>query len=392
MKSKTENTGMSVTPSLKKWSLIFVALFFILWIAVSNFVYVVGVNNGSLSGAMYPLIEENWDHPRLQKLGFDERLLRVVADGATEFEKIVMLRGWVHRQWKGESASFCYPAWDAMEILTLARNHGNKAFCAQYAIVFLQACLSIGIPARYVDLPGHFVVEIWSNDFNKWVVMDPTGDIHFRRDDDVLDGIDLCEAYWKDSFRDIVKVSSDKTRTQIVKEDIGAYRDYSFLVKNNQLTDPMVVTVNGADRKLVLETDHKKYPYVGRDMVEFTAEILAWDQEGQTEKDSKRKRSNDPSDFRFPMNQTIIDVLALNQDKGEVRLGFRGVNSSSFVGFMVMKGNPGIWRESDANMLYKLKPGMNKFSCRIKSRFGRLGKIASIKLYYKANWLKRPKD
>ena len=107
-------------------------------------------------------------------------MLQVTAPGKSEFEKIVLLRKWVRDQWEGTS-NFYYPPWDAVEILDLARKHGNSPFCAQYGIVFLQCCISLGIPARYVDLPGHFVVEVWSNEYNRWVLMDPTHDIHYEK-------------------------------------------------------------------------------------------------------------------------------------------------------------------------------------------------------------------
>ena len=117
MKLKTEAAGPPPKYPLKKWGLISAALALVVWIAQANFIYVLEVKNGDLSGAMYPLIEENWNNPRLLQLGLDERLLRVVSDGGTEFEKIYLLRKWVHKQWKGETAAFYYPAWDAAEIL-----------------------------------------------------------------------------------------------------------------------------------------------------------------------------------------------------------------------------------------------------------------------------------
>ena len=128
------------------------------------------------------------------------------------FEKIVLLRKWAHSQWKA-GPSFYYPPWDAVEILDLARQHHNYGFCAQYGIVFLQACQSLGLHARYVDLPGHFVVGVWSDDYNKWVIMDPYNDIHFEQDGIPMKGRDICTAYWK-NVKNIYKVDSSYKKTK----------------------------------------------------------------------------------------------------------------------------------------------------------------------------------
>ncbi len=370
----------------KKWAAFCVLFLAALAYCHSSFIFVYEIENGHLSGAMYPMMEESWDHPRLKKLAEDEHLLQVIFPGATEFEKILLLRKWTRSQWNGDGKPFYYPPWDAIEILRLARSYGNKAFCAQYAIVFLQSCLAVGIPARYVDLPGHFVVEIWSNEYNKWVIMDPTRDVHFRKGEDALDGIDLCNAYWRDRWQDIYKVDSNRTPTPIVKEDIAVYRDYSILLHNDQLTLPMVLSVNGQERVMTLEKDYQTYPHLSRDKVGFSANIIGWSQEGQNGQSPGKSRSTDPDDFRFFMNQVVIDVVSKNSENGQIKLAFRGSNSTSFQSFMLMKDDSGIWRESAPNVIYPLAPGVNCISVRVKTRFGRVGKRAYVRIYYKKNW------
>lgn len=162
------------------WAVTAVAAVLIGWLAQTEILLVTSEDNGEFPASSYALREDDFHHPRLRLLREREKLDDVVSTAKTQFEKIVLLRGWAHRQWN-MGASFYYPPWDAVEILDLARNHGNQGFCAQYAIVFLQACQSMGIHARYVDLPGHFVVAVWSDDFNRWVVMDPTHDLQDRK-------------------------------------------------------------------------------------------------------------------------------------------------------------------------------------------------------------------
>src|SRR5262249_45322567 len=153
------------------------------------------------------LSEDDFHHPRLQLLRSREKLDEVTAGARTQFQAALRLRAWAHRQWQ-PGVSFYYPPWDAVEILDLARQHGNHGFCAQYAVVYLQACQSMGIHARYVDLQGHFIVAIWSDDFNRWIAMDPMYDLHYERYGIPMRGGELHRAYTTGNVDGVEKVDS----------------------------------------------------------------------------------------------------------------------------------------------------------------------------------------
>lgn len=68
-------------------------------------------------------------------------------------------------------------------------NEGHTFFCAQYAQVFVSAAASLGwvdrelALRRHQDPPAggsteHSTTEIWSNQHRKWVMMDPTANMH----------------------------------------------------------------------------------------------------------------------------------------------------------------------------------------------------------------------
>ena len=55
--------------------------------------------------------------------------------------------------------------------------------CVHYAVAFVSCCQALGIPARCAAVtgalnsgPGHFVAEVWFEDYAKWVVVDPNTD------------------------------------------------------------------------------------------------------------------------------------------------------------------------------------------------------------------------
>lgn len=369
--------------------LIYYILVLILSVAILQieFVFIVGSKNGEYFVGRYKLLEDDFYHPRLVLLRKREKLDEVTANGKTQFEKIVLLRKWVSGQWKGGS-NFYYPPWDAVEILNLSRNIGNRAFCAQFAIVFLQACQSMGIHARYVDLPGHFVVAVWSDDYNRWIIMDPSEDVHYEKNGIPMRGRDLCDSYWRNSTGNLYKVNSDGIKTKLKKEDIGIYRMYSIVLKANQLSDPVEVEINMKRQKLVLQSDYKSYPYVGRDSIGFGTEFLAWKEDDATEYFDGKRHSDDPDDFRDVRNQTMIYFAKNKNNFTKIKL--HAENAPYFAGYLVSINNSP-WQIAEKDIvLWTLKPGMNQISAKIKTRFGWEGKESYLKIFFKPRLIRFP--
>jgi transglutaminase-like putative cysteine protease len=126
---------------------------------------------------------EPYDHPRLKELREKCRLDEVLQGATSEFEVVARLAAWASQLWTDGHLREGYPAWDALEILKPhADGRPVGGFCQQYNLVLLQACESLGIPGRCVSIGpgdhgspirgGHEVVELWSNDYRKWVYVD----------------------------------------------------------------------------------------------------------------------------------------------------------------------------------------------------------------------------
>jgi transglutaminase-like putative cysteine protease len=140
---------------------------------------------GRVVRSSIPFQFEAPDHPRLQQLRKQYKLDDVVAGAKTEWEKILKLAAWSGVQWQKRTGHLgeAYPKWDALEILA-KHTDGTPigGFCQHYNLVFLQACESLGIRGRPVSLgpgifkdrirSGHEVVELWSNNYGKWVHVD----------------------------------------------------------------------------------------------------------------------------------------------------------------------------------------------------------------------------
>lgn len=126
---------------------------------------------------------EDLKHPRLAAFRKQYALDEVVQGCTTDLQRMEKLAVWTSQQWTKGHLGKIYPKWDALEIL---KKHEDGTpiggFCQQFNIVFLQACESFGLVGRCVSIgsgdhgvkirSGHEVVEIWSNELNKWVYVD----------------------------------------------------------------------------------------------------------------------------------------------------------------------------------------------------------------------------
>ncbi len=139
-----------------------------------------------------------WEDPDASRL---RRLREMVPRGALEpgptLDRVRALTTWVCTGWEyrrpGDSAQF--PPWDAETILAwgrAARGHGGCSpvlMCVHYGVTLATCCLAVGIPARCAAYTGsidgyngHFTAEVWFDELDKWVLVDPTLDAIFLRE------------------------------------------------------------------------------------------------------------------------------------------------------------------------------------------------------------------
>lgn len=371
---------------VKKLVILAVVITLAVLIAQVKFTVVTGIKNGEFITAHYKIEEENFSHPRLKMLRERENLDKIIASGKTQFEKIILLRRWVSQQWK-PSNNFYYPPWDAIEILDLARKYNNFGFCGQYAIVFLQSCQSLGIHARYVDLDGHFVTAVWSDEYNRWVIMDPSNDIHFEKDGIPLKGRELCHFYWSDDIKNIYKINSDGIKTPVKKEDLAPYKKYSIILRTNHLSDPITILQGTALRRLTIQDDYHTYPLMGgKETVGYSDKFLAWKEKDATEFFSDKTYTDDPDDFRHVYNQTIMFLASRNDETEMIKIVLLGGNSPTSKTFQININNQGWETCEKAMIVYKLNPGLNRISARIVTNFGWECQESHINIFYKARW------
>jgi len=170
--------------------------------------------NPDIVRSSIPFTYEPLDHPTLAEFRRQSKLDEVAAGANTEFELIQRLAAWSARQWDKGHLSEIYPAWNVLAILEPYRDgKPTGGFCQQYNLVFLQACESFGLCGRAVSLGpgdhglkirgGHEVVEIWSNEFRKWIYVDGNMAWYF-----VDDATDVPLSLWELRERQLQAVVS----------------------------------------------------------------------------------------------------------------------------------------------------------------------------------------
>lgn len=148
---------------------------------------VVDSHNEEIVRTSIPFRYEPFTQPKLKELRERYRLDEVVSGAKTDLDIIGKLAAWSAQQWKWEEWHLdqFYPEWDALEILKKGPDGKPVGgFCQQYDLVFLQACESFGFVGRDISIGsgtlgrpteiGHEPMEIWSNQFRKWIWIDGT--------------------------------------------------------------------------------------------------------------------------------------------------------------------------------------------------------------------------
>ena len=133
-----------------------------------------------------------WEDPANPRI---ESLRRIMPAQALKpgplLGRVRALTSWISSSWEHTNSvrAAQYAPWDAETILAwgAARlgHNGRRpiVMCVHYAVAFVTCCQAAGIPARCAVVwgtvnsnEGHFVAEVWFEEYGKWVMVDPNLD------------------------------------------------------------------------------------------------------------------------------------------------------------------------------------------------------------------------
>ena len=361
---------------------------------------IVEYKNAVIVKSQYPFGYESFDTPELKQLREKYRLSEVIAGKKSEFDKIVALRSWVHSQW-GHGWSFkdqkpAVPTTNALRVLGAAKK-GVEFHCGYYAYVFIQCLLSLGFQARLVGLCkdishipipelqretniGHCVVEVWSNDFQKWIVMDPDINAHYEDDNSPLNALDIRKAWLAKRWKKVKLAQGNPLPSQITKpekytqEQHKAFKiftqykaiDYYHRVEVEMRND-WFSSKKGYFR--LVWTDNQSPP----NLVEDTHQAV-----------HNTKWAQNINDLYWTLNQAHLHLSCSGKEKKpgsllDVQLETVTPNFDKYL----VKIDTGPWKKIKANFTWRLKKGGNTIYAKSVNKFGMEGVTSLITVNYK---------
>jgi hypothetical protein len=315
---------------------------------------------------------DRWDNPKLKELREKYHLDEVVAPGKDEFDRQVLLLDWVNRKFHkfGKPSS---QATGALDILA-ANDAGHTFFCAHYAEVFVSAAASLGwvdrsLALRRPDQPGrggsteHTSTEIWSNQYGKWVMMDPTFGMYIEKDGVPLSAYEFRQEWFYHDGSAVTFVLG-KERQRYHKSDMPVFRKrfpgFGDLSLDSGATD--VYAFIGYIPNTNLMDAGKDYGgmFITQDKV---CEGTKW---------HKRTVPKDPAhEPYFPIGQA---AMMLTAEGGGIHVGLKTL-TPNFKTYMA-RVDGGSWKACGEAVDWKLHRGANRVEVRTVNQFGVEGPIS----------------
>lgn len=141
----------------------------------------------------------DYNHPKSKKLRNLYELEILVANEPTQLQKQLSAMNWVHSLWVHYPTNIC-ASLDALSILDEVKA-GKRFRCVEYAVVLSEVLEAIGFPARAVELnkegmsfgvgKSHEVVEVWNDEYRKWIMLDPQNNAIWTSKDTILNAYEI---------------------------------------------------------------------------------------------------------------------------------------------------------------------------------------------------------
>lgn len=241
------------------------------------------------------------------------------AKSLNEPEIFFELMGWVSKQWKHNGWNAAPDTMNSLGILKTAINEGEQYRCVEYGRVLKDVLLAYGYISRSVRLKhidvdyggagmGHVATEVWSNQFEKWIFLDPQFNIYARFENTPLNIFDISELKKKGKFDEIefVTPGEKKENFKYGSDFLTNYLGYiDIQQEKNQHNYLIALKLAGKRNFLTFQA----FPY-GRTV--FT---------------------NDSEELYYSLNQTMMILDYSEAEQKRVKEAYAKLNIKSSEGF-----------------------------------------------------------
>jgi len=339
-------------------------------------VKVAAADNPPIIRGYYNFTFQDAAEPRLAALRDRYRLDEVVAHCSSEFEKFRVLAFWVRSMWRdgwGKHTYQLHTPWDALISLELAPQYKASGMCVIYSNTFVQCALAVGLQARGIILDHHFVTEVWSNEYKKWLTFDIAASVDSLRSAfHMKDDTPLCaletHSLAREGKKDQIWIvpagpypkinGADQKKENMLGPNEWEAR-FGMPLRNNYLTSWLPGE---------LEHGFQQYHYDG---------YLWWKDAALPKYEEYTYQTSHPRDFYWTINQAQVFLSATDKPR-ELRVQLDTV-TPNFAGYRV-RLDGGEWRESPAEFAWTLHAGANTLEAKPVNAFQKDGITSLVKI------------
>lgn len=341
-------------------------------------VKVAAYDNPQIIRGYYNYTFQDAAEPRLDVLRNRYRLDEIVAHCSSEFEKFRVLAFWMRGIWRdgwGKHNMELHTPWDALVSLELAPQYKASGMCVIYSNTFVQCALAVGLQARGVILDHHFVSEVWSNEYKKWVTFDIAASTDSIRsafhvkDETPLNALET-HTLAREGKKDQVWIvpagpyprinGADQKKENMLGPDQWEPR-FGMPFRNNYLTSWLPGE---------LEHGFIQYHYDG---------YLWWKDTPIPKYEEYTYQTSHPRDFYWTINQAQV-FLSATEKPAELHVQLDTV-TPNFAGYRV-RLDGGEWKESGPEFAWTLHAGANTLEAKPVNKFQKDGITSLIKIEY----------
>ncbi|KAF2081914.1 transglutaminase-like domain-containing protein [Flavobacterium sharifuzzamanii] len=139
---------------------------------------------------------QSMENPNLMKIRKDLKLDSIAGTGS-ETSQILNLLHWVHKIIRHDGSSYNPALKNAIDLIKICKTENRGLNCRMMATILNECYLAMGIKSRYITcMPKetdfddcHVINMVYSNEFKKWIWIDPTFDAYVMNEKGELLGI-----------------------------------------------------------------------------------------------------------------------------------------------------------------------------------------------------------
>jgi hypothetical protein len=320
---------------------------------------------------------DSFENPRLKELRERYYLDAVTAAGKDEFDKQVLLMDWTHQQFK----KFGQPSTNAKGALEILKaiEEGHTFFCSQYAQLLVSSAASLG----WVDRPlalrrhqgvakvggstEHSVTEIWSNQYRKWVMLDPTSNMYLEKEGVPLNACEIRQEWFYHHGTNLAFVVG-KERKKYKKSGLPIFlkrfAGFGDLAVHPDELDKYGFTAYIPNTDLMDSGFDYAQMFIVKDQL---CDGTKWH--------VRTVPANPAVDPYFPIGQA---ALALFANEGKITVTLKTF-TPNFKRYEIQVDGAG-WKMCDDTFVWDTHPGLNRLEARTINKFGVPGPPSTAEL------------